>query len=47
VELAASSSGSHAGFARAKPYLDAFSLVTGGGKLDGDTLRSRFVAGLR
>ena len=47
VELAASSAGSDADFARAKPYLDAFSLVTGGGKADGGTLRSRFVAGLK
>ena len=47
VELASSAGGSDADFARAKPYLDAFSLITGGGKLDGDTARSRFAAGLK
>ena len=48
VALASSSAGgSDADFARAQPYLDAFSLVTGGSKLDGDTARSRFSAGLK
>lgn len=34
-------------FAKAKPYLDAFRLIAAGGELDGDTARSRFVAGLK
>jgi hypothetical protein len=35
------------GFAKAKPYLDAFSVVASGGSLQGDELKSRAVAGLR
>jgi hypothetical protein len=34
-------------FAKAKPYLDAFTIVAAGGKVDGDTARSKFAAGLK
>jgi len=47
VELAQSVSGGDADFEKAKPYLEAFSVIASGGKLDGDTARSRVVAGLR
>jgi Protein of unknown function (DUF3352) len=47
VGLIGASAENPAEFARAKPYLDAFSLIAGGGKLDGDTARSRVVAGLK
>jgi hypothetical protein len=46
VALAQSGDSDHT-FAQAKPYLDAFSVVASGGKLDGDTSRSRIVAGLK
>ena len=32
---------------KAKPYLQAFDVLTGGSKQDGDTVRSRLVAGLK
>jgi hypothetical protein len=47
VELAAATNGSDPQFTKAKPYLDAFSVIAAGGKVDGDTQRSRFVAGLK
>jgi hypothetical protein len=47
VSLIGSAAKDKAEFARAKPYLDAFSVVAAGGKIDGDTARSRVVAGLR
>jgi hypothetical protein len=47
VSLIGSAATDKAEFARAKPYLDAFSVIAAGGKLDGDTARSRFVAGLK
>jgi hypothetical protein len=36
-----------AGFAKAKPYLDAFSVLSSGGSLKGDEARSRVAAGLK
>ena len=35
------------GYAKAKPYLDAFGVVASGSAKDGDTLRSRFAVGLK
>jgi hypothetical protein len=46
VALAQSGDSDHT-FAEAKPYLEAFSVIASGGKLDGDTARSRVVAGLK
>jgi hypothetical protein len=45
--LLSSTTGGDPGFGRAKPYLDAFGVVATGGRADGDTTRSRVVAGLR
>jgi hypothetical protein len=39
--------GTDAGYAKAKPYLEALDVVSTGSKRDGDTLRSRFAVGLR
>jgi hypothetical protein len=47
VSLSASESGDDPDVAKAKPYLDAFTVLAGGGKVDGDTSRSKFVAGLK
>jgi Protein of unknown function (DUF3352) len=47
VTLAEAMSGSDPDFAKAKPYLEAFSLIASGGKLDDDRARSRFAAGLK
>ena len=47
VTLAQSMSGSDPDFAKAKPYLDAFSVIASGGKLDDDRAESRFAAGLK
>ena len=47
VSLVGSAAKDQAEFARGKPYLDAFSVIAAGGKLDGDAARSRVVAGLR
>jgi hypothetical protein len=48
VESLVEASGSaDADYRRAKPYLDAFSVIASGASKDGDELRSRFVAGLR
>jgi hypothetical protein len=47
VSLAQSMTGGDPEFERAKPYLEAFSLIASGGKLDGDTARSRIVAALK
>ena len=46
VQLVGSSSPDE-DFAKAKPYLDAFTIVAAGGKVDGDTARSKFAAGLK
>jgi hypothetical protein len=32
---------------KAKPYLDAFTVIAGGGEIDGDRLRSRLGIALR
>jgi hypothetical protein len=47
VKAVGASGNAGAGFARAKPYLDAYSVIASGGSLEGDTLKSRAVAGLR
>ncbi len=39
--------GSDPSYAKAKPYLDAFSAIVAGGKRDGDINRGRFVLGLK
>ena len=36
-----------ADFEKAKPYLEAFSVIASGGKLDDDRARSRLAAGLK
>ena len=46
VQLASASSPDE-DFAKAKPYLDAFTIVAAGGKVDGDTAHSKFAAGLK
>ena len=47
VELASAASGGDPEFAKAKPYLEAFSVLAGGSSRDGDTARSSFAAGLK
>jgi Protein of unknown function (DUF3352) len=47
VSLVEAAGADDADFQRAKPYLDAFSVIASGASKDGDKLRSRFVAGLR
>jgi hypothetical protein len=47
VSLVEASGNSDPGFARAKPYLDAFGVIASGSRRDGDKLRSRLGAGLR
>lgn len=47
VNFLALAVGSDADFAKAKPYLDAFTAVVAGGKRDGDTNRFRIVLGLK
>jgi hypothetical protein len=47
VSLIESAATDKAEFAQAKPYLDAFSVIAAGAKVDGDTARSRFVGGLK
>ena len=47
VTLAQSMSGSDPDFAKAKPYLDAFSAIALGGKLEDDRAESRLAAGLK
>ena len=40
-------SGTDPDFQEAKPYLEAFSVIASGGKIDDDRARSRFAAGLK
>jgi hypothetical protein len=47
VKIIEASGEADADFAKAKPYLDAFTVIAGGGEIDGDTSRQRFVAGLK
>ena len=47
VELASTASGGDPEFEKAKPYLEAFSVLAGGSSRDGDTARSSFAAGLK
>ena len=47
VKAIEASGSADADFAKAKPYLDAFSVIASGGSLKGDQLKSRAVAGLR
>ena len=47
LQVVEASGGADADFAKAKPYLDAFSVIASGGSLKGDQLRSRAIAGLR
>ena len=47
VELASAASGGDAEFEKAKPYLEAFSVLAGGSSRDGGTARSSFAAGLK
>lgn len=47
VELAAAISGGDPGFAKARPYLEAFTVLASGGKIEDDRARSRFAAGLK
>ena len=47
VELASAADGDDPEFAKAKPYLEAFSVLAGGSSRDGDTARSSFAAGLK
>ena len=37
----------NAEWAKAKPYLEAFTVIASGGELDDDELKSRSVAGLK
>jgi hypothetical protein len=47
VKAIEASGSADADFAKAKPYLDAFSVIASGGSLKGDQLKSRAVAGLK
>ncbi len=47
VELASAMSGSDPDFVKAKPYLEAFSVIASGGKIEDDRAVSRFAAGLK
>jgi hypothetical protein len=47
VKAIEASGSADADFAKAKPYLDAFSVIASGGSLKDDELKSRAVAGLR
>jgi Protein of unknown function (DUF3352) len=47
VKAIEASGDTDADFAKAKPYLDAFSLIASGGSLKDDELKSRAVAGLK
>jgi hypothetical protein len=47
LTLIESSHPGDAGFARAKPYHEAISLLSSGSKVDGERFRARFVAGLK
>ena len=47
VELASAASGGDPEFEKAKPYLEAFSVLAGGSSRDGDPARSSFAAGLK
>ncbi len=47
VTLAEAMSGTDPDFQEAKPYLEAFSVIVSGGKIDDDRARSRVAAGLK
>ena len=47
LELASASAGGDEDFAKAKPYLEAFSVLVGGSGRDGERARSSFAAGLK
>ncbi len=47
VQLAAAVSGGDAEFEKARPYLEAFTVLVSGGKLSDDRARTRFAAGLK
>ena len=47
IQVVEASGPTDADWAKAKPYLEAFTVIASGGELDGDELRSRSVAGLK
>ena len=47
LALVQASGAADADFERARPYLEAFSVLASGGKIEDDRARSRFVAGLK